>query len=72
MISVYGSEDGVLNRDKLSEGNQYMPKDAVTYVINGGNHAQFGNYGKQARDGEALVSAEEQQRETVALIMQNK
>ncbi len=72
VISVYGSEDGVLNRDKLSEGNQYMPKDAVTYVINGGNHAQFGNYGKQARDGEALVSAEEQQRETVALIMQNK
>jgi hypothetical protein len=30
--------------------------------IQGGNHAQFGNYGKQRGDPDAQISAEEQQR----------
>ncbi len=30
-------------------------------VIEGGNHAQFGNYGKQKRDPDATISSEEQQ-----------
>lgn len=69
---IYGSEDGVLNMTKLEEGNQYLPNGSKTYVIEGGNHAQFGNYGIQAGDGDALISAEEQQRRTVELILQNK
>jgi hypothetical protein len=38
-------------------------------VINGGNHAQFGNYGPQKGDGTATVSREEQQAETARLIL---
>lgn len=30
-------------------------------VIEGGNHAQFGNYGKQKGDSDAMISSEEQQ-----------
>ena len=30
-------------------------------VIEGGNHAQFGNYGKQKGDVDATISSEEQQ-----------
>lgn len=71
-ITIYGSEDGVLNRAKLVEAKQYLPEDNVTCVIDGGNHAQFGNYGKQAGDGKAAVSAEEQQRSTVEYILMNK
>lgn len=72
VIIIYGSEDRVLNQGKLEEGNRYLPDHSMTYVIEGGNHAQFGNYGRQDGDGNALISAEEQQRRTVELILQNK
>ena len=39
-----------------------------TYVIEGGNHAYFGNYGEQAGDSVGEISREEQQRETVGVI----
>lgn len=65
VVSVYGSEDQVLDLQKLEEGRQYMPTDYREVCINGGNHAWFGNYGKQAGDGKATVSHEEQWRQTV-------
>lgn len=65
VVSVYGSEDQVLDLQKLEEGRQYMPTDYREVCINGGNHAWFGNYGKQAGDGKAAVSHEEQWRQTV-------
>ena len=37
-------------------------------VIEGGNHAQFGNYGKQKGDPDATISSEEQQDIAVAAI----
>ena len=69
---IYGTEDGVLNMAKLEEASRYLPYDSAEYVIEGGNHAQFGNYGIQAGDGNALISAEEQQDRTVELILRNK
>jgi len=71
-IIIYGSKDGVLNQGKLEKANRYLPDHSAVYVIEGGNHAQFGNYGRQDGDGNALISAEEQQRRTVELILQNK
>jgi dienelactone hydrolase len=38
-------------------------------VIEGGNHAQFGNYGEQKGDPKATISAEEQQNITVDAIL---
>ena len=72
VISVYGSEDHVLNMKKLKEGDAYLPDTAVKHVIDGGNHAQFGNYGEQDGDGKALISAVDQQHQTAELIVQNK
>ena len=37
-------------------------------LIEGGNHAQFGNYGKQKGDPDATISSEEQQRIAVEAI----
>ena len=59
-LSLYGSEDGVLDRARLEAGRQYAPAASEEYVIAGGNHAQFGSYGPQRGDGEAAISAEEQ------------
>lgn len=60
-LSVYGSQDLVLNRDSFAESADNLPKDAQTLVIEGGNHAGFGAYGPQKGDGEASLSADEQQ-----------
>lgn len=37
-------------------------------VIEGGNHAQFGNYGKQKGDPDATITAEEQQEISVKAV----
>ena len=70
VVTVYGSNDRVLNMDKVEEGRALVPPDAVEYVIDGGNHAQFGNYGIQKGDGTASISAQEQQDETVHSILE--
>lgn len=68
VLSVYGSEDTVINREKLEAGREYMPQDYNEVCIQGGNHAQFGNYGEQDKDGTAAISREEQQEQTVSAI----
>ena len=60
-LSVYGSQDLVLNRESLAENASKLPANAKTVVIEGGNHSGFGAYGPQKGDGEAAISADEQQ-----------
>ena len=69
LLSVYGSKDGVLNRDKYESGRAFWPEAAEEIVIEGGNHAQFGDYGAQAGDGAALISRDEQQRITIEAVL---
>lgn len=67
-VVIYGSNDGVLNRAKLTENEGNLPATTETHVIEGGNHAGFGNYGAQDGDGEATISTEQQQQETAQII----
>lgn len=60
VLEIHGSEDGVLNRQKLMEGEQYLPDGALSLELPGGNHAQFGDYGPQKGDGLAAILPEEQ------------
>ena len=60
VLSLYGSEDRVLNREKLAESHTLMPADFTEYVIEGGSHAGYGDYGTQKGDGIATISPEEQ------------
>ena len=69
LLSIYGSEDGVLNRAKYEENKANLPENYQEVELAGGNHAQFGNYGKQRGDGAASISAEEQQKATVDAIL---
>ncbi len=59
MLMIYGTEDGVVNRERLAAARQFGTVEEV--VIRGGNHAGFGDYGRQSGDGEAGIPAEEQQ-----------
>lgn len=69
VLSVYGSEDGCLDRKAYEESRKYWP-DGKEVVIEGGNHAQFGNYGEQQGDGKAEITAGEQQAITVRTIIE--
>ena len=68
-LFLYGSEDGVLNRWLYEKCRHLAPDDAVELVLEGGNHAQFGSYGAQRRDGTPSISADAQVRETVRVIL---
>ena len=68
VISLYGSEDGVLNMDKYAEYKANLPADMEEHVIDGGCHAGFGSYGAQEGDGVPSITAEEQTDVTVQLL----
>jgi hypothetical protein len=42
-----------------------LPADTTWVVIEGGNHAQFGDYGSQPGDNPATISAADQQTQVV-------
>jgi len=60
VLSVYGSEDTVMNRGKYEENKSNLPADFIEVVIEGGCHAYFGMYGAQEGDGQPGISNEEQ------------
>ena len=68
VISLYGSEDGVLNMDKYAEYKVNLPADMEEHVIDGGCHAGFGSYGAQEGDGIPSISGEEQLQLTAQLL----
>ena len=68
-LEIYGTEDGVLNMSRLEEADKYLPIDNLEIELDGGNHAQFGDYGEQDGDGKATITAEEQQRQTAEEIV---
>jgi hypothetical protein len=58
VLSIWGSNDGVADLDKIKDAK--LPKDTKFIEIDGGNHAQFGDYGYQSGDNDATISEEEQ------------
>jgi len=65
VCSIYGSEDGVLNKEKYDADRANLPGSAAEVVIDGGCHAGFGCYGPQDGDGIPRISAQEQISQTV-------
>ena len=68
VLSVYGSEDGVMNRESYEKNRANLPADTTEVVLDGGCHAQFGSYGPQDGDGVPTISGEEQIRQTAEAI----
>lgn len=68
LLSIYGTRDTCMDPDLYEKTKEEWPENGSEYVIEGGNHAQYGNYGSQRGDSEAGISAEEQQNLTVERI----
>lgn len=63
VISIYGSEDGVADLEKVK--NADLSEKSTFIEIKGGNHAQFGSYGMQDGDNNASISRSEQINEAI-------
>ncbi|MGL6297740.1 MAG: alpha/beta hydrolase [Methanobacteriaceae archaeon] len=68
-LSIVGSNDGVLNKEEFNKAKTKFPINTDFQVINGGNHAYFGDYGFQSGDNNASISQATQENETVNLIL---
>ena len=62
VLSIYGTLD-MAGIEKFDASRAFLPIDTTWVVIEGGNHAQFGNYGLQPGDNIATISAAEQQKQ---------
>ena len=60
VVSIYGSKDGVVNKENLDESKENLPDGSEFIEIKGGNHSQFGDYGLQNGDNKATISGEKQ------------
>ena len=70
VLSIYGSNDGILNMEKYEECKTNLPDGFSEFVIDGGCHAYFGSYGEQEGDGKATITRDEQIEITVNEIKQ--
>lgn len=68
-LSVYGSSDKVLNLTDYNNAKPLYKANFTELIINGGNHAQFGNYGNQSGDGIANITSNDQQNQTANAII---
>lgn len=66
VLSIYGTRDGVASPRKIERRFDLLPEKTLYFVLEGGNHAQFGFYGPQNRDLSADISREEQQAQIIA------
>ena len=68
VLTAHGTADHILNMEKYNKGMEMLPMDTTKLVIEGGNHANFGNYGPQKGDGTPEISRQEQLEKTVDAI----
>ena len=84
MLSVHASNDGLSTPADIEAHKAELPAEVIMtdmttfslplqskshyYEIQGGNHAQFGNYGVQDKDSVATITRESQQNRLVTII----
>lgn len=68
-LTLYASEDGFATEEDIDSKDYLQPSQYTKFLIEGGNHEQFGYYGHQKGDNPALISREEQQKIIVEEIL---
>lgn len=61
---VYASRDGIAPVERILATRHLLPEHTRWIEIEGGNHSQFGHYGRQLFDGTASLGREAQQATT--------
>ncbi|MDK2584784.1 alpha/beta hydrolase [Romboutsia sedimentorum] len=60
VLSIWGSKDGVVNFKDLIKSREKLPESTTYVEVEGANHSQFGDYGLQRGDNEAIITSERQ------------
>ena len=60
VLSLFGSEDGIMNREKYDKYKTNLPESLIEAKLEGGCHAYFGMYGEQDGDGTPAMECEKQ------------
>lgn len=68
VLSITASNDEVIDEVLYDDAFERLPDSIARYEIQGGNHANFGSYGKQRLDGVATIERETQQSITATRI----
>jgi hypothetical protein len=68
VLSIYGTND-MAGMAKFDETKALNPVNTQYVVIDGGNHAQFGDYGPQPGDNAATISRADQQSQVVTAVV---
>jgi predicted alpha/beta-hydrolase family hydrolase len=69
VIIVYGSLDQLATQSEIEESLPLLPFETEKVLIEGGNHAQFGDYDTQKGDGVATIEPEEQLKIVIEAIL---
>jgi len=69
-LSIRGSLDGLATSKEISDNINKFPVNTTFVTINGGNHANFGDYGMQVGDNNSTITRQEQQNMTVGYILE--
>jgi pimeloyl-ACP methyl ester carboxylesterase len=70
VLSIAGSNDLLSTPQKIRDAAPLLPRDTTFVDIEGGNHAQFGTYGKQSGDGDAAITGKAQRAEITRALAQ--
>jgi hypothetical protein len=62
VTSIYATLDGLTTLEDIEASRNLLPLDTLWVEIEGGNHAQFGDYGAQSGDREARIPLAEQEK----------
>lgn len=69
VLSISGSLDAIVTKSKLDGKKPFLPLQTTYLEIEGGNHAQFGNYGHQKGDNQASITTEAQMDQIVDAVI---
>lgn len=68
-LFIRGSLDGLATSTQISDNLNKFPSNTTFITINGGNHANFGDYGQQKGDNNSTITRQEQQDITINYIL---
>lgn len=69
-LSIRGSLDGLTLPEDISSNLGKFQVNTTFITIEGGNHYNFGDYGIQAGDNNSTITLEEQQNQTIKVILE--
>ncbi len=68
VLSITGSLDGIFVAEDIRASQALLPAESQFLLIEGGNHAQFGDYGFQPGDNPATITSADQWQQTTQAI----